>query len=51
MSGPDCENGRWLLQSHDVCCVWSGVLLAVHERNKRFALSEVFVTIKLFKFT
>ena len=36
------QNARWFLQPYDLCGVWRGVLLALHERNLRFALPEPF---------
>lgn len=45
MSSIDCENGRWKLQSHDLCGLRRGVLLALHERNQWSSLSQVLTEI------
>ena len=37
---PDRENGRRVLQPHDVCCLRHRVLLALHERDFGPALPE-----------
>jgi len=39
MSSSDCQNGRWKLQSYDLCSLWRWVLLALYERNQRSSLS------------
>lgn len=41
MSSAHCQNGRWFMQSHGMCCMWFRILLVVYERNKRFALFKV----------